>query len=66
MIPTESEQDRVFPDRESESGQFIGSENKIIHTYPTDRHVGASLELFASVALMFWYILSIMMRLSRR
>jgi hypothetical protein len=22
-----------------------------------DRHVGAALELFASIALMFWYVL---------
>jgi len=29
----------------------------IIHHYPTDKHVAASLELFASVALMFWYLL---------
>lgn len=40
--------------------------SKIIHYYPPDRHVAASLELFASVALMFWYVLRIMMRLSRR
>lgn len=31
--------------------------SKIIHHYPTDRYVGAALELFASVALMFWYVL---------
>lgn len=29
----------------------------IIHHYPVDKHVAASLELFASVALMFWYLL---------
>ena len=29
----------------------------VIHSYPTDRHVAASLQLFASVALMFWYVL---------
>ena len=40
--------------------------SKILQHYPTDRHVAASLELFASVALMFWYVLRIMMRLSRR
>jgi FtsH-binding integral membrane protein len=33
--------------------------SNIIHHFPEDRHVGAALELFASVALMFWYILSI-------
>jgi len=40
--------------------------SKIIHHYPADRHVGAALELFASVALMFWYILRILMSLNRR
>ncbi len=32
--------------------------SNILHHYPEDRHVGAALELFASVALMFWYVLS--------
>ncbi len=40
--------------------------SKILQSYPVDRHVAASLELFASVALMFWYVLRIFMRLSRR
>ncbi len=40
--------------------------SKILHKYPTDRYVGASLELFASVALLFWYVLRIVMRFSRR
>ncbi len=31
--------------------------SNVIHHFPTDRHVGAALELFASVALMFWYVL---------
>ncbi len=37
--------------------------NVMLH-YPQDRYVGASLELFASVALMFWYVLRLLM--SRR
>jgi len=32
--------------------------SNILRHYPEDRYVGASLELFASVALFFWYILS--------
>ena len=40
--------------------------SKIIHQFSADQHVAASLELFASIALLFWYVLSIMMRLSRR
>lgn len=31
--------------------------SKVLHHYPEDRYVAASLELFASVALMFWYVL---------
>lgn len=36
--------------------------SRIIRTYPEDRYVSAALELFASVALMFWYILRIFSR----
>jgi FtsH-binding integral membrane protein len=38
--------------------------SNVLHHYPEDRHVGAALELFASVALLFWYILRLFM--SRR
>jgi FtsH-binding integral membrane protein len=38
--------------------------SRILRTYSTEQHVGAALELFASVALLFWYILRILM--SRR
>ena len=31
--------------------------SNILHHYPEDRHVAASLALFASIALMFWYVL---------
>jgi FtsH-binding integral membrane protein len=33
--------------------------SNILHHYPDDRYVAAALELFASVALMFWYVLRI-------
>jgi hypothetical protein len=33
--------------------------SNIINNFPEDRYVGAALELFASVALMFWYVLRI-------
>lgn len=39
--------------------------NVLLH-YRTDQHVGAALELFASVALLFWYILRIVMASSSR
>ena len=38
--------------------------SKILLHYPDDRHVSAALQLFASVALMFWYVLRLFM--SRR
>lgn len=31
--------------------------SNVLHHYPEDRYVGASLQLFASVALLFWYVL---------
>lgn len=31
--------------------------SNVLRDYPTDRYVAASLQLFASVALMFWYVL---------
>lgn len=33
--------------------------SNVLHHYPEDRHVGAALALFASVALMFWYVLQL-------
>jgi len=33
--------------------------SKVLHHHPEDRYVAASLELFASVALLFWYVLRI-------
>jgi FtsH-binding integral membrane protein len=33
--------------------------SNILHRYRTDQHVAASLTLFASVSLLFWYILRI-------
>ena len=38
--------------------------NVLLH-YPEDRYVGASLELFASIAMLFWYILRLFMGGSR-
>jgi FtsH-binding integral membrane protein len=31
--------------------------SNVLHHFPENRYVGAALELFASLALMFWYIL---------
>ena len=35
--------------------------SKVLNGYPEDRYVAAALQLFASVALMFWYVLRIFM-----
>jgi len=35
--------------------------SNVLHHYPEDRYVAGALQLFASVALMFWYILRIFM-----
>lgn len=40
-------------------GSILYDTSNIIHRYSEDRYVAASLELFASVALMFWYVLQI-------
>jgi len=37
--------------------------SNIMHHYSADQHVAASLALFASVALLFWYVLHIVMAL---
>ena len=35
--------------------------SNIIHQYRTDQYVAAALALFASVALLFWYVIQIFM-----
>ncbi|MEO1856770.1 MAG: Bax inhibitor-1 family protein [Rubritalea sp.] len=40
--------------------------SNIIHHYGTEQYVAASLGLFASVALLFWYVLQILMSLAGR
>lgn len=48
------------------SGAILYDTSRIMNHYSTDQHVAASLQLFASVALLFWYVLRIVMSLSRR
>ena len=36
--------------------------SNVLHHYPKDRYVAASLELFASLGLLFWYVLSLFMQ----
>jgi FtsH-binding integral membrane protein len=40
---------------------ILYSTSNVLHHYPEDRYVAASLELFSSVAMMFWYVLRIFM-----
>lgn len=37
--------------------------SKILHQYSEDQYVGAALELFASVALLLWYVLRVLISL---
>jgi len=43
-------------------GAILYTTSKIMHNYGEDQYVGASVELFASVAMLFWYILRLFMR----
>jgi uncharacterized protein len=38
-------------------GAILYDTSNVLHHYPEDRYVAASLQLFASVALMLWYVL---------
>jgi FtsH-binding integral membrane protein len=42
-------------------GAILYDTSNVLHHYPPDRYVGASLELFASVAMLFWYVLRLFM-----
>lgn len=35
--------------------------SNVLHHFPENRYVGAALQLFASVAMMFWYVLRMFM-----
>lgn len=36
--------------------------SRVLRTYPADREVAASMQLFASLALLFWYVLRLLLR----
>ena len=42
-------------------GMILFETSNILHHYPSDRYVGAALGLFASVALLFWYVIRLFM-----
>ena len=47
------------------SGYILFYTSNVMHHYRTDQHVAAALALFAAVALLFWYILRLLMQLRR-
>ncbi len=48
------------------SAAILYDTSKVMNNYGPDQYVAASLQLFASIALLFWYVLQIVMSLSRR
>ncbi|AFY73745.1 FtsH-interacting integral membrane protein [Synechococcus sp. PCC 7502] len=48
------------------SAAILYDTSNVIHHYTTDQYVAAALELFASVALLFWYVLRILIQLNSR
>jgi hypothetical protein len=47
-------------------GAVLYDTSNILHRYQPGQHVGASLALFASIAMMFYYVLRILMSLTGR
>ncbi len=47
------------------SGSILYNTSNLVHRYEPGQHVAAALSLFASVALLFWYVLRILMSLRR-
>ncbi len=43
------------------AGSILYSTSNVLHSYRTNQYVAASLSLFASVALLFWYVLRLFM-----
>lgn len=48
------------------SGYLVYDTSNVLHHYPTTHYVGASLELFSSVALLFYYILRFAIQMQSR
>jgi FtsH-binding integral membrane protein len=42
-------------------GYILYDTSNVLHHYRTDQHVAAALALFASIALLFWYVLQLFM-----
>jgi FtsH-binding integral membrane protein len=48
------------------SGYILYDTSNVLHHYRLNQHVAAALALFASVALLFWYVLRLVMAFSNR
>jgi FtsH-binding integral membrane protein len=48
------------------SGAILYDTSNVLHNYRTEQYVAAALALFASVGILFWYILQIVISLSDR
>jgi FtsH-binding integral membrane protein len=48
------------------AGYVLYYTSNVLNHYRTDQHVAASLALFATIALMFWYILRLLLQLRRK
>ena len=46
------------------AGYILYDTSNVLHHYNTNQHVAAALALFASVALLFWYILQLVLSFS--
>ncbi len=47
------------------AGYILYDTSNVLHHYRTDQYVGASLALFSGVAMLFWYVLRLVMILQR-
>ncbi len=46
------------------AGYILYDTSNVIHHYHTDQYVGASIALFASLAMLFWHIILLVLRFS--
>lgn len=48
------------------AGYILYTTSNVLHKYDKDHYIGAATELFAAVALLFWYVVRIAIELSGR
>jgi FtsH-binding integral membrane protein len=46
-------------------GSILYQTQTIMRHYPSEAYVGAAVQLFASVMLLFWYVLRLLMQARR-